>query len=26
LYDLRKVEEKRWFLNLRDAQINNLLW
>jgi hypothetical protein len=25
LYDLRKVENKRWFLNLRDAQINNLL-
>jgi hypothetical protein len=25
LYDLRKIEEKRWFLNLAEAQINNLL-
>jgi hypothetical protein len=25
LYDLKKVENKRWFLNLSEAQINNLL-
>ena len=25
LYDLRKVETKRWFFNLSEAQINNLL-
>ena len=25
LYDLQKVENKRWFLNLSEAQINNLL-
>ena len=25
LYDLQKVENKRWFLNLAEAQINNLL-
>ena len=25
LYDLQKVEKKRWFLNLAEAQINNLL-
>jgi hypothetical protein len=25
LYDLQKIENKRWFLNLSEAQINNLL-
>ena len=25
LYDLQKVENKRWFLNLSEAQINNLV-
>jgi hypothetical protein len=25
LYDLQKIENKRWFLNLAEAQINNLL-
>ena len=25
LYDLQKIENKRWFLNLSDAQINDLL-
>jgi hypothetical protein len=25
LYDLRKLQDKRWFLNLYEAQINDLL-